>query len=98
MTPRLTRAAAGLTNMTTPTLDEQYPIIIGRLTDTLRDAGVSWEQVQRASFFLHREESIPELRQRLTKTVDLRQAEQDFTFVNTRQGKRLEIELTATLT
>jgi hypothetical protein len=89
---------SGVTDMTTPTLDEQYPIIIGRLTDTLRDAGVSWEQVQRASFFLHRDESIPELRYRLASTVDLRRAEQDFTFVDTRQGKRLEIELTATLT
>jgi hypothetical protein len=88
---------SGVTDMTTPTLDEQYPIIIGRLTDTLRDAGVRWEQVQRASFFLHRDESIPELRDRLARTVDLRRAEQDFTFVDTRQGKRLEIELTATL-
>ncbi len=50
---------SGVTDMTTPTLDEQYPIIIGRLTDTLRDAGVRWEQVQRASFFLHRDEFDP---------------------------------------
>jgi hypothetical protein len=58
---------------------------------------LSWQQVQRASFFLHRDESIPELRERLARTVDLRRAEQDFTLVDTRQGKRLEIELTATL-
>jgi enamine deaminase RidA (YjgF/YER057c/UK114 family) len=88
---------SGVTDMTTTTLDEQYPIVIGRLTDTLRDAGVSWERVERASFFLHRDESIPELRERLARTVDLRRAEQDFTLVDTRQGKRLEIELTATL-
>ena len=88
---------SGVTDMTTPTLDEQYPIIIGRLTDTLHDARVSWERVQRASFFLHRDESIPDLRARLARTVDLGRAEQDFTFVDTRQGKRLEIELTAKL-
>jgi hypothetical protein len=38
--------------------------------DTLRDAGVSWERVERASFFLHRDESIPELRERLARTVE----------------------------
>jgi hypothetical protein len=88
---------SGVTDMTTTTLDEQYPIVIGRLTDTLLDANVSWERVERASFFLHRDESIPALRERLARTVDLRRAEQDFTLVDTRQGKRLEIELTATL-
>jgi len=88
---------SGVTDMSMATLDEQYPIIIGRLTDTLRDAGVSWDRVERASFFLHRDESIADLRARLARTVDLRRAAQDFTLVDTRQGKRLEIELTATL-
>jgi hypothetical protein len=86
---------SGVTDMTHPTLDEQFPVIIGRLTDTLRDAGVSWERVERASFFLHRDESLPKLRERIANAVDLRRAALDFTFVDTRQGKRLEIELTA---
>ncbi len=88
---------SGVTDMTHPTLDEQLPVILGHLTGTLHDAGVSWERVERASFFLHRDESIPELRAYLGRTVDLRRAAKDFTFVDTRQGKRLEIELTATL-
>ena len=86
---------SGVTDMTHPTLDEQFPVIIGRLTDTLRDAGVSWEQVERASFFLHRDESIPKTRERFAKAVDAKNAALDYTFVDTRQGKRLEIELTA---
>jgi enamine deaminase RidA (YjgF/YER057c/UK114 family) len=88
---------SGVTDMTHPTLDEQLPVIIGNLTGTLQDAGVSWERVERASFFLHRDESIPKLRAYLDRAVDLRRAAKDFTFVDTRQGKRLEIELTATL-
>ena len=87
---------SGVTDMTTPTLDERYPIIIGRLTDTFVMLACPG-QVQRASFSASGR-SISELRDRLAKTVDLRRAEQDFTFVDTRQGKRLEIELTATLT
>src|SRR5262249_39369883 len=45
---------SGVTDMTNPTLDQQFPVIIARLTDTLADAGVSWPHVARASFFLHR--------------------------------------------
>ena len=86
---------SGVTDMTHPTLDQQFPVIIERLTDTLADAGVSWPHVARASFFLHRDESWHELQERLAKAVDLRRASLDYTFVDTRQGKRLEIELTA---
>ena len=88
---------SGVTDMTHPTLDEQFPIIIGRLADTLQDAGVSWQQVRRASFFLHRDESIAETRERFAKVVNASSAAIDYTFVDTRQGKRLEIELTAAL-
>ena len=45
-------------------------------TDTLADGDVFGQQMARASFFPHREESLPELRQRVVKAVDLRRATQ----------------------
>ena len=86
---------SGVTDMTTPTLDQQFPIIIKRLTDSLADGGASWKDVARMSCFLHRDESLPQLRERFQSAVDARIPTVDYTFVDSRQGKRLEIELTA---
>ena len=88
---------SGVTDMTHMTLDEQFPVIIGRLSDSLADANVSWDKVARASFFLHRDETLQDLRERFAKTVSARIPEVEYTFVDSRQGKRLEIELTAKL-
>lgn len=86
---------SGVTDMTHATLDEQFPVIIERLTVSLIDANVSWDKVVRASFFLHHEETLEDLRNRFAKAVGARIPELEYTFVDTRQGKRLEIELTA---
>ena len=88
---------SGVTDMTHATFDEQFPVIIKRLTDTLADGGGSWEKVQRASFFLHHEETLRHLRDSFGKAVSARIPSLDYTFVGTRQGKRLEIEVTAKL-
>lgn len=88
---------SGVTDMTHTTFDEQFPVIIKRLTDTLADGGGSWDKVQRASFFLHHEESLEHLQASFKKAVSTRIPSMDYTFVGTRQGKRLEIELTARL-
>jgi enamine deaminase RidA (YjgF/YER057c/UK114 family) len=88
---------SGVTDMTHVTFDEQFPVIIKRLTDTLADGGGSWDKVMRASFFLHHEESLDHLRKSFSKAVSVRIPSLDYTFVGTRQGKRLEIELTAKL-
>jgi enamine deaminase RidA (YjgF/YER057c/UK114 family) len=88
---------SGVTDMTHTTFDEQFPVIIKRLTDTLASGGGSWEKVQRASFFLHHEEKLEHLRSSFGKAVTARIPSTDYTFVGTRQGKRLEIELTAKL-
>jgi enamine deaminase RidA (YjgF/YER057c/UK114 family) len=88
---------SGVTDMTHATLDEQFPVIIHRLSESLADANASWDTVARASFFLHRDESLQDLRQRFAKTINAQIPALDYTFVDTRQGKRLEIELTATL-
>ena len=88
---------SGVTDMTHTTFDEQFPVIIKRLTDTLANGRGSWEKVQRASFFLHHEESLDYLRKRFSEAVRVKIPSMDYTFVGTRQGKRLEIELTAKL-
>ncbi|HKA46089.1 MAG TPA: RidA family protein [Burkholderiales bacterium] len=88
---------SGVTDMTHATLDEQFPVIIQRLTDNLNDGGASWRDVERASFLLHHEESLPALRARFRDAVGVDIPSTDYTFVGTRQGKRLEVELTARL-
>jgi hypothetical protein len=88
---------SGVTDMTHWTFDEQFPVIIKRLTDTLADGGGSWDKVQRATFLLHHEEKLDHLRESFAKAVSAKIPSLDYTFVGTRQGKRLEIELTAKL-
>jgi enamine deaminase RidA (YjgF/YER057c/UK114 family) len=88
---------SGVTDMTHWTFDEQFPVIIKRLTDTLADGGGSLDKVQRATFLLHHEEKLDHLRESFTKVVSAKIPSLDYTFVGTRQGKRLEIELTAKL-
>ena len=88
---------SGVTDMTHTMFDEQFPVIITRLTDTLSDGGGSWDKVARASFFLHHEETLDHLRKSFSKAVTPRIPTLDYTLVGTRQGKRLEIELTAKL-
>lgn len=88
---------SGVTDMTHTTFDEQFPVIIKRLTDTLANGGGTWDKVQRASFFLHHEEKLDDLRSSFSASVGARIRSTDYTFVGTRQGKRLEIELTAKL-
>jgi len=88
---------SGVTDMTHVTLDEQFPVIIERLTGSLADAKVSWDKVERASFFLHQDETMKDLRERFARSVNARIPSMEYTFVDSRQGKRLEIELTAKL-
>ncbi len=88
---------SGVTDMTHETFDGQFPVIIQRLTDTLADSGASWNDVARASFLLHHEESLDMLRVRFKQAVSAKIPSLDYTLVGSRQGKRLEIELTAKL-
>jgi enamine deaminase RidA (YjgF/YER057c/UK114 family) len=88
---------SGVTDMTHATFDEQFPVIIQRITDTLSDGGASWQDVRKASFMLHHEESLGMLRARFRAAVSADIPELDYSFVDTRQGKRLEIEITAKL-
>ena len=88
---------SGQSDMTTVTFDEQFPLIIKRLSDTLADGGASWEKVLRASFFLYRENSLDKLRESFRHMVSATIPSLDYTLIDLRQGKHLEIELTAGL-
>ncbi len=88
---------SGVTDMTNTTFDGQIPVIIQRITDTLADGGAGWADVAKASFLLHHEESLPMLKSRFAEAVGVVIPQVDYTFVGTRQGKRLEIEVTARL-
>ena len=41
---------SGVTDMTHPTFDEQFPVIIERITGSFADGGATWKDVKRASF------------------------------------------------
>jgi enamine deaminase RidA (YjgF/YER057c/UK114 family) len=88
---------SGVTDMTPLTLAEQVPVIVKRLSDTLAAAGASWDKVVRASFMLHHEEPAEQLHSLFSTAVAAAIPCRDTTFVDTRQGKRVEIELTAKL-
>ena len=78
-----------------PTFDEQLPNVINRISGSLAHAGLAWTNVVRASFFLHRSLPLEDLRARFAQLVDAQIPCTDYTFVDTRQGKLVEIETTA---
>jgi len=88
---------SGVTDMTHTTFEGQFPVIIQRITDSLADGGAGWKDVAKASFLLHHEESLPVLRSTFASAVEAAIPQVDYTFVGSRQGKRLEIEVTAKL-
>jgi hypothetical protein len=58
---------SGVTDMTHLTFEEQFPTIIERITGSLADGGATWNDVKRASFLLHHEESLATLRDGLAR-------------------------------
>jgi enamine deaminase RidA (YjgF/YER057c/UK114 family) len=82
-----------------PSFDEQLPVIVGRITDSLAHAGLAWTDVARASFFLHNSRTMAELRRGFAALVSVPMSVQipqtDYSSVDTRQGKLVEIEITA---
>jgi enamine deaminase RidA (YjgF/YER057c/UK114 family) len=78
-----------------PTFEEQLPVVVGRIGDTLAMAGSSWQRVVRASFFLHVSRQMADLRASFRQQVPHEVAGCEYTWVDTRQGKLIEIEVTA---
>lgn len=82
-----------------PTLAEQFDNIIPRITGSLADAGSSWDKVARVSFYLHRSQTIDNLKELFASHVKPKNAQFEYCFVDgySSEGKFCEVEVTATL-
>jgi len=80
-----------------PTLEEQLNNILPRIQGSLTDAGSSWEKVARASFYLHRSQTIENLKQLFARHVTRQIAQLEYCFVDgySSEGKFCEVEVTA---
>lgn len=78
-----------------PTFEQQLPVVVGRIGDTLAMAGSSWQRVVRTSFFLHESQHMEHLRQSFRQLVPHPVSGCEYAWVDTRQGKLIEIEVTA---
>jgi hypothetical protein len=81
-----------------PTLEEQLADILPRISGSLRDAGSSWEKVERVSFYLHRSQTIEAVKELFTRHVKAGISQIEYVFVDgySAPGKFCEIEVTAT--
>lgn len=86
---------SGVTDMTHSTLETQCPVIIARIHDALRDADVDWKDVVKVSFLLHEDEDPDRVRDWFVQAAPNVDAALSWTFVGSRQGKRIEVEVTA---
>ncbi|MFQ6028405.1 MAG: hypothetical protein ACE5Q6_13005 [Dehalococcoidia bacterium] len=80
-----------------PTLGDQLDDILPRIQDSLANAGSSWEQVARVSFFLHRSQKISALKKLFGETVKAEIPQAEYAFVDgySSEGKLIEVEVTA---
>jgi enamine deaminase RidA (YjgF/YER057c/UK114 family) len=82
-----------------PTLEEQFDNIIPRIAGSLRDAGSSWQQVARVSFYLHASQPLEKLKAVFDRHVQTSIPEREYCFVDgySSPGKLCEVEVTATV-
>ncbi len=78
-----------------PTFEQQLPVIVSRIGETLALTGSSWSRVARASFFLHESQDMAHLRAAFRRLVPVEVTGCEYAWVSTRQGKLIEIEVTA---
>ena len=92
----------------TGTLDEQLAAILPRIGGSLQDAGASWATVVKLSCFLHRSQTVQDLRTSIRRVLGAEigkllggevPAELEYSFVDgySTPGKLIEIETTAVL-
>jgi enamine deaminase RidA (YjgF/YER057c/UK114 family) len=81
-----------------PTLEEQLDNILPRIRGSLADAGSSWDKVARVSFYLHRSQTLENLRALFARRVTARIPQMEYCFVDgySSEGKFCEVEVTAT--
>ena len=92
----------------TGTLDEQLDAILPRIDGSLQDAGASWTNVVKLSCFLHRSQTVQDLRTGILKVLGAERGTLldgeapvavEYSFVDgySTPGKLIEIETTAVL-
>ena len=81
-----------------PTLEEQLDNILPRIAGSLKDAGSSWEKVARVSFYLHRSQTLENLKTLFARHVTAQIPQMEYCFVDgySSEGKFCEVEVTAT--
>jgi hypothetical protein len=82
-----------------PTLAEQFDNIFPRIAGSLADAGSSWNKVARVSFYLHRSQTLDNLKTLFARHVTANIPQLEYCFVDgySSEGKFCEVEVTATL-
>lgn len=82
-----------------PTLEEQLNNIVPRITGSLADGGSSWDKVARVSFYLHRSQTVENLRALFARHVSAKIPQMEYIFVDgySSEGKFCEVEVTATV-
>ena len=80
-----------------PTLAEQFDNIFPRIAGSLNDAGSSWEKVARVSFYLHRSQTLENLKTLFARHVTAQVPQLEYCFVDgySSEGKFCEVEVTA---
>jgi enamine deaminase RidA (YjgF/YER057c/UK114 family) len=80
-----------------PTLAEQFDNIFPRIAGSLKDAGSSWDKAARVSFYLHRSQSLDNLKALFARHVTAKDPQLEYCFVDgySSEGKFCEVEVTA---
>jgi enamine deaminase RidA (YjgF/YER057c/UK114 family) len=80
-----------------PTLAEQFDNIFPRIAGSLKDAGSSWDKVARVSFYVHRSQTLENLKTLFTRHVTAKIPQMEYCFVDgySSEGKFCEVEVTA---
>jgi enamine deaminase RidA (YjgF/YER057c/UK114 family) len=80
-----------------PTLEAQFDNILPRIEGSLTDGGSSWEKVARISFYLHRSQTIENLKTLFSRHVKTAIPQKEYCFVDgySSEGKFCEVEVTA---
>lgn len=80
-----------------PTLADQLADILPRISDSLHNAGVSWDKAVKVSVFLDRNQKLDDLRNLFQKAIKPEIPRMEYGFVDgfSTEGKLVEIEVTA---
>jgi enamine deaminase RidA (YjgF/YER057c/UK114 family) len=80
-----------------PNLEQQLDNILPRIEGSLSDAGSGWDRAGRVSFYLHRSQTVENLKRLFAGRVPVPVPQMEYCFVDgySAEGKLCEIEVTA---